>query len=120
MNDYKLFKNSVYSNRPGYNTIDPVYFEKLQNNYSRLIQYIYIKIDIDTDSCYNLIVPNLDILLLQKYGINSKIYLVQYKTLIEIKYKFITDLDISEKHYQHYKVFPIYGTDQDSAVFLIV
>ena len=29
MNNNKFFKNGVYSNRPGYNIIDPVYFEKL-------------------------------------------------------------------------------------------
>ena len=29
INDNIFFKNSVYSNRPDYNIIDPVYFEKL-------------------------------------------------------------------------------------------
>ena len=31
MNNYKLFKNGVYNNHPGYNTINSVYFKELQN-----------------------------------------------------------------------------------------
>ena len=72
--------------------------------------------DIDTDSCYDLIVPNFGILTLQKYGINSKVCVVQGATLAEIKYKLITDLGISEEYYKHCTVFFIYGTDQNSAV----
>ena len=73
--------------------------------------------DMDTDMCYDLIVPNLDILLLQKYGIYSKVCLVQGETLTEMKYKLMTGLDISEKYYQYCKLFLIYGTDQGSVVF---
>ena len=54
--------------------------------------------NIDTDSCYDLIVPNFGILTLQKYGMNPKVCVVQDSTLAKIKYKLITELGISKKY----------------------
>ena len=96
MNDNLVFNDGIYSNRPGFNAIDPVFIEELQNKFNRLTRHSQIKMDVDADSCYNRIIPSLAMLVLQKYGMPRNVCIVQGKTLQDIQYNLKTGMGISE------------------------
>lgn len=115
MHDNTLFHDGVFSNRPGFSALDPVFLEEMQHEYCRLTRFSQIKTDVDASACYDRIVPPFGSLNLRKYRMPPNVCLVQGKTLEEMKYNLQTGWGISLDHYKHNAVYPIYGTGQGSA-----
>ena len=68
----------------------------------------------DASSCYDRIVPNIGMIVSQKYGVPASVTKATAETLRLAQYKVRTELGIAETGYSHTEDCPIYGTGQGS------
>ena len=68
----------------------------------------------DVSSCYDRIVPNVGMIVTQKYGVPATVTKATADTLKLAEYKVRTELGIAETGYNHTDECPIYGTGQGS------
>src|SRR5512138_2140785 len=71
--------------------------------------------DFDATSCYDRIIGNLASLAARSYGHHQTLCFIHARFLQEAKYLLKTKLGVSEEHYKHCNLHPIYGTGQGSA-----
>ena len=68
-------------------------------------------------SCYDRIIPNLGMVVSQKYGVPTSVTKATAETLRLARYKVRTELGIAESGYSHSDDSPVYGTGQGSSTF---
>jgi hypothetical protein len=66
----------------------------------------------DATACYDRIIPNLAMLVSQKFGVHPLVTMMNAKILQAAKYKVRTEMGISESSYGHSSDNPVYGTGQ--------
>ena len=113
--DHHLLHPSLYGARPGRGALDPVFIEELTNEITRLTRKPLIKNAEDATACYDRIIPGIGTLASRSHGLHHQVALVMGRTLEEVKYHLKTHLGVTDEHYQHCTITPIYGTGQGSA-----
>jgi hypothetical protein len=104
-----------YGSRPHRNAIDPVFIEEIQFEIARASRNLLAQTNNDVMSCYDRIVPNLAMLVSQKFGVPLQTAQTNARTLEHANYCICTELGVSETGYYHSEQYPIYGTGQVSA-----
>lgn len=112
--DNHLLHPSLYGARPGRGALEPVYTEELINEITRLSRKPVIKNAEDATACYDRIIPGIGNLASRSHGLHRQVALVQGRTLEEIRYHLKTQMGVTDEHYQHCSISPIYGTGQGS------
>jgi exonuclease III len=112
--DLKALNDGQYGSRTSRSAIEPVYIEELQCEISRATRKPLVLTNYDATSCYDRIVPNLGMVVSQKYGVHASVTKATAETLRLATYKVRTELGISEAGYSHTDDLPIYGTGQGS------
>ncbi|KAI2503122.1 hypothetical protein MHU86_11313 [Fragilaria crotonensis] len=111
-------KNALHSgqfgSRPYRNSTDPVLIEKLQLEMSRVTRKTLIQTNYDATSCYDRIIPNVAMIVSQKYGVHPQVTATNATTLEAAEYRIRTDMGLSPTGYRHSQQNPIYGTGQGS------
>ena len=97
---------------PGRDAVIPTLCEELQYEISRASKRPLVHLDYDATACYDRIVLSFGSLASRSFGQHRSIVFVNAKTLEEAKYYLKTKLGVSERHYQHCQLFPIYGSGQ--------
>ena len=110
--NHSLLNDSQYGGVPGRDSVMPTIIEELQYEISRASKRPLVHKDYDATACYDRIIMNLGGLNARSYGMHKNIVIINGKTLKEAKYLLRTVLDISEEHYSHCDLFPIYGSGQ--------
>jgi hypothetical protein len=110
----KALSEGQYGSRPRRSAMDPVMLEEFQFEISRLSRRMPLQTNYDTMACYDRIIPNVAMIVSQKYGVHPKVTQANAKTLQYARYKVKTDLGISETSYSHGDDDPIYGIGQGS------
>ena len=110
----KMLNDGQYGSRPRRNAIDPVMIEELQLEISRLLRRMLIQTNYDAMACYDRIIPNLAMLVSQKFGVHPNVTATNARTLQAAKYKVKTDQGISDTSYSHTDEHPNYGIGQGS------
>ena len=111
----QLLNQGQYGSRPRRNAVDPVMIEELQFEISRLLRRMLLQTNYDVTACYDRIIPNLVVLVSQKFGVHPNVLAyANARTLQNAKHKVRTELGISETSYGHSEEEPIYGSGQGS------
>ena len=110
----KTLNDGQYGSRPSRNAIDPVMIEELQFEISRLSRRMFIQTNYDATACYDRIIPNLAMIVSQKFGIHPQVAKAYVDTLHKAKYHIRTELGVSSTSYSHTDDMPIFGTGQGS------
>jgi hypothetical protein len=113
--DLHLLNEGQYGSRPQRNATDPVFIEELQYEISRATRKPVILTNYDATACYDRIVPNLGMLVSQKYGVAPTVTTTNAATLEYAEYRIRTELGLADTGYTHTPTAPIYGTGQGSA-----
>ena len=104
-----------YGSRLRRNARDPVFIEEIQFEIARASRKMLAQTSYDAMSCYDRIVPNLAMLVSQKFGVPLQTTQTNARTLEHANYRICTELGVSETAYRHWEQYPIYGTGQGSA-----
>ena len=112
--DLKALNEGQYGSRTGRSATEPVYIEEMQCEISRATRKPLVLTNYDASSCYDRIVPNVGMIVSQKYGVPATVTKATANTLQLAKYKVRTELGIAETGYNHTDECPIYGTGQGS------
>ena len=97
---------------PGKDAVIPTLCEELQYEISRASKRPLVHLDYDATACYDRIVLSFGSLASRSFGQNRSIVFINATTLEEAKYYLKTKLGVSERHYQHCQLYPIYGSGQ--------
>jgi hypothetical protein len=112
--DKKQLNDGQYG-RPNRSPLEPVFFEKMQNEISRASRKSLVKFGNDATSCYDLILAaTIASISSRKYGLHKNVAFVMARNLQEARYKLKTELGVTQSFYQHCYLFPIHGTGQGS------
>ncbi|KAI2493806.1 hypothetical protein MHU86_20729 [Fragilaria crotonensis] len=84
-----------YGSRAHRNAVDPVLIEELQFEKSRATRKMLVQTNYDAMSCYDRIIPNLAMLVSQKYGVSKMTTLTNAKTLENAEYRIRTEMGVS-------------------------
>lgn len=68
-----MLNEGQYGSRPKRNAIDPVMLEELQFEISRMSRQMLIQTNYNAASCYDRIIPNLAMVVSQKFGVHPKV-----------------------------------------------
>jgi hypothetical protein len=112
--DNHLLHSSLYGARPGRGALEPVFIEELINEITRMSRKPLIKNAEDATACYDRIIPGVGNLASRAHGLHRHVAIVQGKTLEEVRYHLKTQLGVTDDHYKHCEVSPVYGTGQGS------
>ena len=104
-----------YGSRSNRSATDPVLIEELQCEISRATRKPVVLTNYDATACYDRIIPNLGMLVSQKFGVHPKVTESNADTLEQAEYRVRTELGLAPTGYRHDSSFPIYGTGQGSA-----
>ncbi len=114
--DFKLLNEGQYGSRSNRNAVDPVFIEEeLQCEISRATRKPVLLTNYDATACYDRIIPNLGMLVSQKFGVPVCISQSNIKILEKAEYRIRSELGLVSTSYTHSPQQPIYGTDQGSA-----
>ena len=113
--DNDLLNDGQYGSRPNRCATDPVLIEELQCEISRATRKPVVLTNFDATACYDRIIPNLGMIVSQKYGVAPTVTKMNATTLHQAEYKIRTELGLAPTGYSHEPEFPIYGTGQGSA-----
>ena len=92
---------------PAHVATDPVFIEELQCEISRATRNPVILTNYDATACYDRIVPNLGMLVSQKYCVAASVTEMNAATLEHAEYRIRTELGLAEKGYSHTATNPI-------------
>jgi hypothetical protein len=81
----------------------------------RITRKTLIQTNDDATSCYDRIIPNLAMMVSQKYGVHPQVTATNARTLEKAEYRIRSESGLAPKGYQHNQHFPIYGTGQGSS-----
>ena len=109
-----MIHSGQFGSRPFRNSTDPVLIEELQLEMSRITRKTIAQTNYDATSCYDRIIPNLAMIVSQKYGVHPNVTAANARTLEKADYRIRTDLGLAPTGYTHSNQFPIYGTGQGS------
>ena len=112
--DLKWLNEGQYGSRTRRSAVEPVYIEEMQCEISRATRKPLVLTNYDASSCYDRIIPNLGMVVSQKYGVPKLVTKTTADTLRMATYKVRTELGIAEHGYSHSTDSPIYGTGQGS------
>ena len=113
--DHRLLNDGQYGSRANRCATDPVLIEELQCEISRATRKPVILTNYDATACYDRIIPNLGMLVSQKFGVEPTVTRANALTLEKAEYRVRTELGLAPTGYSHSESFPIYGTGQGSA-----
>ena len=113
--DCKVLNDGQYGSRPNRNAMDPVFIEEMQCEISRATRKPVVLTNYDATACYDRIIPNLGMVVSQKYGVPAPVTLSNAATLEKAEYRISTELGLAPTGYTHTENQPIYGTGQGSA-----
>ena len=113
--DNNLLHRNQYGGVPGRDSLTPVLITEMQNEITRLTRKPLISIDFDASSCYDRICANISSLTTRGYGQHQFITTLHAHHLRKAKYLLKTQLGLSDTHFSHSKLFPIYGVGQGSS-----
>jgi hypothetical protein len=82
-----------------------VLIEELQLEMSRITRKTLIQTNYDATSCYDRIIPNLAMMVSQKYGVHSQVTATNARTLEKEEYRIRTESGLAPKGYQHNQHF---------------
>ena len=110
----KILNDGLYGSRPGRSAHDPAFIEVLQNEIYRTSMKSGVVYDLDAASCYDRIVPNVAAIRSRRVGMPAPLVHLNMATLEKARYHVKTKLGVSEGHYTHHSMTPLYGTGQGS------
>ena len=110
-----LLHPSQYGGTPGRDSITPVLITEMQYKITRATRKPFVTLDFDATSCYDRIIESVASLAARSFRQNKSLCFVHARHLQEARYLLKTQLGICDKHFQHCKLFPIFGTGQGSA-----
>jgi hypothetical protein len=113
--DLRTLNDGQYGSRSNRNATDPVFIEELQCEISRATRKPVILTNYDATACYDRIIPNLGMLVSQKYGVHESVTSCNAATLEQAEYRIKTELGLASTGYKHNRQHPIFGTGQGSA-----
>ena len=96
----------------GRDAVIPTLIEELQYEISWASKRPLVHLDYDATACYDRITMNLGSLVSRSFGQHRSIAFINARTLEEAKYYLKTQLGVSERHYKHCLLYPIYGSGQ--------
>jgi hypothetical protein len=108
----QILHSCQYGGVPGKDAVIPTVLEELQYEIGRASKRPLIKKDYVATACYDRIVMSMGSLIARGHGQHRSIVFINASTLAQAKYVLKSQMDISEKHYQHTEFFPIYGSGQ--------
>jgi hypothetical protein len=114
LHDHDRLNKGQVGSRLGRNSIDVVIQKEMKYLYSSLTHTGMLTMDNDAKSCYERIICNLAIIILQYYGLSTKTVNAQGQISKRMKYRQRTALGDSKKFYYHTINSPIHGTGQGS------
>ena len=112
--DNHLIHRGLFGTRPGRSALDPVFMEEIIADITRMTRKPLIKNTDDATACYDRIIPGVGNLASRSHGLHRNIAFVQGATLETVRYHLKTQLGVTDEHYQHCVIYPIYGTGQGS------
>ena len=68
-----VLNQGQFGSRPRSTALDPVFIKELQFELSRVTRKTLVQTNYDADSCYDLIIPNVAMLVSQKYGVPASV-----------------------------------------------
>ena len=95
-------------------SVDPVFLELMQYDYSLLTRWDTIKFANDAGSCYDRIVVSPSNVMARSRGLHTNIAKIHGSMLEHAVYRIKTQLGISDQGYSHSAASPVYGTGQGS------
>jgi hypothetical protein len=95
-------------------SLDPVLIEIMQQEITRHTHLFYIQISYNAQACYHRIIPELEIMIRQKYGVPKSITNIFRKALQETKYYIKLGNEITSHFYGSNKETYLYGTGHGS------
>ena len=108
----QLLHPTQFGGVPGKDAVLPTLIEELQYEISRATKRPLVHLDYDATACYDRITMNLGSLVSRTFGQHRSIAFINARTLEEAKYYLKTQLGVSERHYKHCLLYPIYGSGQ--------
>ena len=92
-----VLNQGQFGSRPRSTALDPVFIEELQFELSRVTRKTLVQTNYDADFCYDRIIPNVVMLVSQKYGVPASVAKSLATTLAKAVYKIRTDLGLAEE-----------------------
>ena len=105
---------SQYGSRQGKSAHDPIYWETMQHDISRMQRQAYGQINYDAKSCYDRILPNLAAIVSQAFGVPKEITSIHYHFLKNAEYSVKIEGAQKLGSYQNREESPVLGTGQGS------
>jgi exonuclease III len=112
--DLQLIHEGCYGGLANRQSLDPVFLEVMQYDYSMLTRYDCIKFANDAGSCYDRIVVSPSNVIARSMGLHRNIASIHGTMLQHATYRIKTQLGVSSESYCHCCGCPIFGTGQGS------
>ena len=113
--EFNLLNEGQYGSRTGRRATDPVLIEEMQYEISRATRKPLLLTHYDATACYDRIIPNLGMIVSQKFGVPAAVTQMNATTLEQATYLVRTELGVSRTGYTHCDSDPIFGTGQGSS-----
>ena len=95
-------------------SLDPVFLEMMQYDYTLMTRFDSIKFANDAGSCYDRIIVPPSNVIARSRGLHAHVAKIHGNTLEKAVFRIKTQLGISQGHYSHSEADPVFGTGQGS------
>ncbi len=92
-----------------------MFIKELQCEILRAIRKPVVLTNYNATACYDRIIPNLGMVVSQKYGLHAQTTKSHAATLVQAEYRIRTELGLAQTGYTHTPTQPVNGTGQVSA-----